>query len=133
MSFSFGRVMLPCLCLVFVTACAKGPSEKIWTEFSGDKALAHVQRLVDFGPRPPESEALGKSRAYIKEQLKGFGWNVTEQPFTDDTPRGRVRFVNLIARFGAQTKPTELFLLCSHYDTKIFDASRFVGANDGGS
>jgi Zn-dependent M28 family amino/carboxypeptidase len=24
-------------------------------------------------------------------------------------------------------------LLCSHYDTKLFDAIRFVGANDGGS
>jgi Zn-dependent M28 family amino/carboxypeptidase len=26
-----------------------------------------------------------------------------------------------------------LFLLCSHYDTKTFDAIKFVGANDGGS
>ena len=133
MSIFLGRVLLTCLCLVLATSCAKEPPEKIWTEFSGDKALAHVQRLVDFGPRPPESEALGKSRAYIREQLKGFGWNVTEQAFTDDTPRGQVRFVNLIARFGAPTKSTDLFLLCSHYDTKIFDAFRFVGANDGGS
>ncbi len=42
---------------------------KIWEEFSGEKALAHVQRLVDLG----------------------------------------------------------------HYDTKLFDTIRFVGANDGGS
>src|SRR5256885_5901220 len=40
-------------------------------------------------------------------------------------------FVNLVARFGGSTKPT--FLLCSHYDTKIFDGFRFLGANDGGS
>jgi Zn-dependent M28 family amino/carboxypeptidase len=26
-----------------------------------------------------------------------------------------------------------MFLLCSHYDTKTFDAIKFVGANDGGS
>jgi len=58
---------------------------------------------------------------------------VTEQAFTDNTPRGQVRFVNLIARFGTATKATDLFLLCSHYDTKTFDAFRFVGANDGGS
>src|SRR5947207_13377997 len=106
---------------------------KIWEELSGDKALAHGQRLVDFGPRPSGSEAIEKSRAYIKQELKSSGWNVTEQELTDDTPRGRIRFVNLIARFGAATKANDLFLLCSHYDTKIFDTFRFVGANDGGS
>jgi glutaminyl-peptide cyclotransferase len=133
MSLSFGRVSLSFGCLILAASCAKANRPDIWTQFSGDKALAHVQRLVDFGPRPPESEAIEKSRAYIKEQLKVSGWHVTEQPFTDGTPRGRVRFVNLIARFGAGTKANDLFLLCSHYDTKIFDTFRFVGANDGGS
>jgi glutaminyl-peptide cyclotransferase len=133
MSLSFGRVSLSFGCLMLAASCAKADRPDIWTQFSGDKALAHVQRLVDFGPRPPESEAIEKSRTYIKEQLKTSGWNVTEQPFTDATPRGQVRFVNLIARFGAATKANDLFLLCSHYDTKIFDTFRFVGANDGGS
>jgi len=133
MSFSFGRVSLSFGCLFLAASCAKASPDKIWAQFSGDKALAHVQRLVDFGPRPPESDAIEKSRAYIKEQLKAAGWNVTEQPFTDATPRGQVHFVNLIARFGASGKGNDLFLLCSHYDTKIFDTFRFVGANDGGS
>jgi glutaminyl-peptide cyclotransferase len=133
MSLSFGRVGLSCGCLILAASCAKAQRPEIWTQFSGDKALAHVQRLVDFGPRPAGSEAIEKSRTYIKEQLKSSGWNVTEQQFTDDTPRGQVRFVNLIARFGAATKTNDLFLLCSHYDTKIFDTFRFVGANDGGS
>ena len=105
---------------------------RIWEEFSGDKALAHVQRLVDLGPRPPGSEAIEKSRDYIENQLRLSGWQVTRQAFTDDTPRGKVRFVNLIARFRAQGRAPS-FLLCSHYDTKTFDAIRFVGANDGGS
>jgi Zn-dependent M28 family amino/carboxypeptidase len=100
---------------------------------SGAKALAHVQKLVDFGPRPPASEAIEKARAYIREQLKSFGWSVTEQPFTNHTPRGEMRFVNLIAQFGNNLKSDGLFLLSSHYDTKIFDTFRFVGANDGGS
>ena len=130
---SLRRVILSCLCLVFATSGTEGVSAKIWTEFSGDKALAHVQRLVDFGPRAPGSEALEKSRAYIRQELKSSGWSVTEQPFTDYTPRGQARFVNLIARFGATGRTTDLFLLCSHYDTKVFDTFRFVGANDGGS
>jgi glutaminyl-peptide cyclotransferase len=104
---------------------------KIWEEFSGEKALAHVQRLVDFGPRPSGSEAIEKSRHYIEDQLRRAGWQVTRQGFTDDTPRGKVEFVNLVAQFPGHAAP--LFLLCSHYDTKTFDAIKFVGANDGGS
>src|SRR5438270_13303580 len=133
MSFLLRRIVLSSLCLVLATSCRKAPSEKIWTQFSGEKALAHVQHLVDFGPRPAGSEAIEKSRAYIKEQLKSFGWTVTEQAFTDQTPRGPVQFVNLIGTSGNRLKASPLFLLCGHYDTKIFDAFRFVGANDGGS
>lgn len=107
---------------------------KIWEEFSGDKALAHVQRLVDFGPRPAGSKAIEKSRDYIENQLHRSGWQVTRQAFSDDTPRGKMRFVNLIAEFPGQgNASSSLFLLCSHYDTKMFDTIRFVGANDGGS
>jgi hypothetical protein len=106
---------------------------KIWEEFSGEKAFAHVQQLVDFGPRPAGSEALEKSREYIEGQLRLSGWQVSRQAFTDDTPRGKVRFVNLIARFAAHGNSAPSFLLCAHYDTKTFDTIRFVGANDGGS
>ena len=117
--------------LITANSCVKPPPKKIWTEFSGDKALAHVQALVDIGPRPPGSDNIVRARAYIEEQLETFGWRVTEQEFSDQTPRGEMKFVNLVARFGTSAKP--VFLLCSHYDTKIFDAFRFVGANDGGS
>ncbi len=119
------------LLLVLLVSCAKPPAKKIWTEFSGDKALAHVQALVDLGPRPAGSDAIVRARAYIEEQLEASGWTVSEQAFSDQTPRGEIKFVNLIARFGNASTPA--FLLCSHYDTKIFDAFRFVGANDGGS
>jgi glutaminyl-peptide cyclotransferase len=111
-------------------------SDKLWEEFSGEKALEHVQRLVDLGPRPPASDALERSRVYIETQLKGWGWDVSRQSFTDDTPRGKVGFINLVARFhdhGKSATPGSLFLLCSHYDTKTYDTIRFVGANDGGS
>ena len=105
-----------------------------WQEFSGEKAFAHVQRLVDFGPRPAGSKAIEKSRDYIEDQLRRSGWHVTRQAFTDDTPRGKIHFVNLIAQLSAQGKATSpSFLLCSHYDTKMFDTIQFVGANDGGS
>ena len=131
MSFSLRPASLGFLSLILASSCAKAPSTNSWSEFSGEKALTHVQNLVDLGPRPPGSDASVRTRAYIEEQLESFGWKVSEQTFMDRTPRGEVRFVNLVARFGAAAKP--VFLLCSHYDTKIFDTFRFVGANDGGS
>jgi glutaminyl-peptide cyclotransferase len=100
-------------------------------EISGEKALAHVQQLVDFGPRPSGSETIEKSRHYMEDQLRRSGWQVKRQAFTEDTPRGKIQFVNLIAQFPGNAEP--LFLLCSHYDTKTFDTIKFVGANDAGS
>jgi len=140
-AFSFIRRLHPfslaSLVFVLVVAISGGSARaseaKIWEEFSGEKALAHVERLVDFGPRPPGSDAIEKSRDYIENQLRLSGWQVTRQAFTDDTPRGKVHFVNLIARFAGQGNAAPSFLLCSHYDTKTFDTIRFVGANDGGS
>ena len=122
-----------------LAACDRTPTQprrdaqaKIWEEFSGEKALAHVQAMVDLGPRPPGTEAIEKCRMYLTKQLETFGWKVTRQVFTDNTPRGKIEFVNLIATFaGKESAPS--FLVCSHYDTKFFDTARFVGANDGGS
>ena len=105
---------------------------KIWEEFSGENALAHVQAMVDLGPRPVGSEAIEKTRIYLTKQLELLGWKVTRQTFTDTTPRGKVEFVNLLATFAAGDHAPS-FLLCSHYDTKTFDTVRFVGANDAGS
>ncbi|MEY2525427.1 MAG: glutaminyl-peptide cyclotransferase [Verrucomicrobiota bacterium] len=133
-AFSFNRMIVCALSFIF-SACHLAASPKIWEEVSGEQAFAHVQQLVDFGPRPSGSDALEKSRTYIEKQLSILGWKVTRQVFSDDTPRGKIQFVNLIAQFGdrgARTPPPS-FLLCSHYDTKFFDTIAFVGANDGGS
>ena len=127
------------LALGLLLACNRAPSPqrpderaKIWEEFSGEKALVHVQAMVDIGPRPPGTEAIEKTRDYLTKQLEISGWKVTRQAFSDNTPRGKIEFVNLIATFaGKESAPS--FLVCSHYDTKVFDTARFVGANDGGS
>jgi len=126
-NFKLPALALTALVMVYGYASQTPP---LWENFSGAKAFAHVQHLVELGPRPAGSEALEKSRVYIIDQLKSAGWTTTRSQFSDPTPRGRMTFVNLIARFANQ-KPQ--FLLCSHYDTKTFDTIRFVGANDGGS
>src|SRR6266404_4460691 len=107
---------------------------RIWEEFSGEKALTHVQRLVDFGPRPPGSDAIEKSRDYIDNQLRLSGWRVTRQALTDDTPRGKVRFVNVIARFAAPGGPTPSFLFCFRRRTELAELfHQFCSRNDGRS
>src|ERR1700719_3021823 len=61
------------------TQAQRGPQKKIWEEFSGERALAHVQVMVDFGPRPPATEAIEKTRNYLAKQVESFGWKVTRQ------------------------------------------------------
>lgn len=105
----------------------------LWQEFRGERAFAHVKALVDLGPRPAGSPALERARVYLEAQLRATGWTVERQAFTDGTPRGPVGFVNLVARRADADARTPRAIVCTHYDTKVFDDARFVGANDGGS
>ena len=113
------------------------PAKPLHSDFSAAKALAHVQAQVNFGPRPAGSEALGKCRAYLAEQLKASGWEVQEQSFKSYTPKGEIQFTNLRARLPIPDSDTWnrpcAVLLGSHFDTKLFGSFEFVGANDAGS
>ncbi len=116
---------------------AAGPAE-LWKEFSGTKAFEEVKRQVEVGARPSGSPALDKARALIESSLKNSGWQVERQSFSDETPRGPLTFVNLVARYlppGFKTAPTNTqhAIVCSHYDTKRFSTINFVGASDAAS
>jgi glutaminyl-peptide cyclotransferase len=116
---------------------AAGPAE-LWKEFSGPKAFEEVRQQVAIGARPSGSPALEKARTLIEGSLKKSGWQVERQTFTDETPRGPIIFVNLVARFippGLPAAPThtQRAIVCSHYDTKRFSTINFVGASDGAS
>jgi len=110
----------------------------LWREFSGEKALAEARSQFDIGPRPAGSKELAQCRELITRSLTASGWEVEEQAFTNETPRGPVRFVNLVARCSAvpgnkPARDTQRAIVCSHYDTKRFSTIRFAGANDGAS
>ncbi len=122
--------------LLCLTAChpAAAPSkEGLWKDFSGAKAFAQVERVVKMGPRPSGSPALEQERLYLEEQLRGAGWTVERQTFTNSTPNGPVTFANLIARRADAAATDPRAIVCTHYDTKLFADVQFVGANDGGS
>ena len=106
---------------------AVGPAET----FDGARAFADLKRLVSYGPRPAGSPALAESRRWIIAQLKDAGAQVEEDAFTASTPVGQIPMTNLIAKFpGARSK---VVMVAGHYDTKLFENFRFVGANDGAS
>jgi len=111
---------------VMALCCASLPA----ADFSGQQALEHAKALVAFGPRPSGSPAIQKAQAYIIEQLRKQGWQVTEDNFVARTPVGAVAMKNIIGRrTGLSGKAVAV---TGHYDTKRFPFP-FVGANDGGS
>lgn len=100
--------------------------------------MAEVKAQVEVGPRPAGSPEIEKARELIIAGLQRSGWEVSRQEFTEDTPRGPIRFVNLIGRFsptGARPAPTntQQTIVCSHFDTKRFSTIQFVGASDAAS
>ena len=87
--------------------------------------------MVGFGPRPAGSEALAKTRSYIVAELQKVGLKAELDEFEPVTPRGRKKMVNI--RASRPGTGRGVIALVGHYDTKLFDNMKFVGANDGGS
>jgi glutaminyl-peptide cyclotransferase len=97
--------------------------------FDGAAALAFTGRAVAFGPRADGTAAIGKLRAYIRQQLAACGCEVSTDRFAASTPDGTVAMENIIAKFPG--KSGRAIAVTGHYDTKKM--ANFVGANDGGS
>ena len=104
---------------------------KSTSDFDGERAFEHVRKQVEFGPRPPGSAELEKTRGYIIDQLKSYGLNVTTDEFHPITPVGDRKMVNVTAELPGES--TDVIIISSHYDTKLATEFKFVGAVDGGS
>lgn len=109
----------------------RAEADKTSATFDGARAFAHVRRMVEIGPRPPGSKELARTRVYISNELKSYGLQVRADEFRASTPVGQRQMVNLTAELPGES--TEVVIISSHYDTKLFKDFRFVGANDGGS
>jgi len=103
-------------------------SPPVVVAFNGERALDHVRKQIDFGPRPPDSQQLVRTRAYIVNELKSYGLNVSLDEFTATTPQGHKKMANIVGEIPGETKT--LILITSHYDTKFYKDMYFVGAND---
>ncbi|HKO97320.1 MAG TPA: M28 family peptidase [Pyrinomonadaceae bacterium] len=96
--------------------------------FNGERAMDHARKQVEIGPRPPGSAALRKTQEYIIANLKGSGLTVTTEEFTASTPVGAKSMVNITGEIPGESK--DVIMIASHYDTKLYNDMRFVGAND---
>ncbi len=106
---------------------AQGPSES----FNGGRAFADLKQLVSYGPRPAGSPALAEARRWMIGQLKDAGAQVEEDALHRPDSRGRHPHDQPYRQVsGPATQNRDG---AGHYDTKLFEDFRFVGANDGAS
>jgi Zn-dependent M28 family amino/carboxypeptidase len=122
---------LSALAVTCVNAQSAKPQTSAPAPFDSSKAYEHLRQMVAIGPRPPGSAALKQTRDYITKQMSAVGITVKEQPFTAQTPVGKIDMINLIATLPGSSK--DRILLTGHYDTKLIKSSVFVGASDGAS
>jgi len=124
------RTALTLVVLSLLVSCVACRSSE--ARFDGQRALKHVAKLCDIGPRPVGTQANRQAADYIARVLEGSGWEVEAQDFVYQGVRAR----NVVGRRGQG----RLIILGTHYDTRPLadrdpgDRSRPVmGANDGGS
>lgn len=104
-------------------------------DFSGQMALEHVARQLDFGHRITGSATNRAMGDWLIQELQTLGWQVTEQPYV---VAGDVAARNIIAVLGSGPAG----VIGAHYDTRMvadedpdpaLQAQPVPGANDGAS
>lgn len=129
------------LLLVVLLVLALGGGGYYWSTRRegqlGRAAYDLTARIVEKGPRPPESEALTAVRGLVRSELEKSGWLTQAQPFERMTPNGNMKFENVRARFpsgvGDPWERSVRVLLCAHIDSKLYKDKHFVGADDAAS
>ncbi|MBL8859307.1 MAG: M28 family peptidase [Planctomycetes bacterium] len=135
LSFPSGAV---CSALILSLACQTTSScDKVGgsaraTGVDADRAWAHLEAQVAFGPRPSGSAEIEACRKYLEAELKAIGFTPQRQSFKDKTPVGEIEFTNLWAEIPGTDPKQGWIVMGSHYDTKRMPF-RFVGANDAAS
>ncbi len=109
-------------------------------EFSGERAMRHLEAICDLGPRPSGSAAMDRQRALLARHFRAAGATVTGQAFQirDRRTGAPVHIENLLVSWHPDR--TERVILAAHYDTRPFPdrdpvdpEGVFLGANDGAS
>lgn len=92
-------------------------------------SASHLSKILI--PRAPDTENITLARNYIVSTLKKLDWEVEEDEFTDHTPIGRKKFINIIATKNPSA--SRRLILSAHYDSKYYPdypENQFIGATD---
>ena len=135
------------VCVAFLTACPKDAnrptpaSVKVASPspapaavvpaavaFNGERAMDHVKKQLEVGPRVSGSAELEQTRAYMTGLLRSHGLKVRTDEFTANTPIGEKKMTNITAELPGESK--DVVVIASHYETKYFKDMLFIGAND---
>ena len=132
-----GAVLAAATGLALLTGCENslGPVDS-------KRAHQHVAKIIEFGPRPPGSEALGRVGDYIIDELKALGLSPQEQKWQESIDRyGKKTSYDLrniwVQIPGSDPENGPILLLAAHYDSKLTEDHpvaaqnfEFVGALD---
>ena len=96
---------------------------------SGSDAMAHVKVMVSHGPRPSGSDSIKRTQDYLIAQIEQLGLQPQVQEWVD--PVAAVAFKNIWTEIPGADPEGPILILAAHYDTKLSEDFRFVGAIDG--
>ncbi len=113
-------------------------------DFNRTRAYEIIQKQVDIGPRYPGSDGIEKTRLLIaSELLPDHEWVISYQNFSKIWMENQnISLVNIICRPIDLDSTQPFFILCAHYDTRLWadkdpDSQKrkqpVLGANDGAS
>jgi hypothetical protein len=145
------KYLIVSVCVLLVVAVVAVLATTSWNREAGatwdvpapldaDRAIANIEKLCSFGPRPSGSKGMEHQQQWLKGQFTQLKGSVRWQEFAIRHPVDgtTVDLKNMIISFGPATK--ERLLICAHYDTRPFPDNdrrnprgKFVGANDGAS
>ncbi len=129
---TIGAALLLCLACQATVGCDTPSGSKRARAIDADKAWAHLERQVAFGPRPSGSKEIEECRKYLEAELSAAGLKPKRETFKAETPIGEIEFTNIWAEWPGSDPQAGWIVLGSHYDTKRMPFP-FVGANDAGS
>ncbi len=121
------------LAIAVPLSCCGGPSGPI----SGSTAMAHVDAILAFGPRPFGSDNLGKAADYICAEVDKLGLKALRHEEVHAKEKKLMR--NLYCQIdGEDPVNGPILMIGAHYDTKLTEGHDdtahnfpFVGAIDG--
>jgi len=126
--------------IVLASSCISFADNQVHESFDGDKALAHINRQVSFGPRTLDNpKAKAETLSFIADYLQPLATKLIVQPFSANGISGNNVWASFI---NSKPHSNQRIMLGAHWDTRPIsdqesDSSKqhlpTTGANDGGS